>query len=565
MARRDALERADEGRSTQLLKGGVRVASDPEVREDSPKGRVGTAPGSGEATSSAAHSNASIPPAERTPKPKKDRTGRLTRAVGATLAKPLGDRTWDVVGPELKDLADFAFRGMNFVGLECLKAMGVPTTVSLETRTYRWINEYLEQHRAYWANKSTVGWSEENADGRLHKQRTEAKIIRRSVLVVPSNVLGALSRLAHQKHKTWRKDAVRGTKRPPWMNYGHPIVWGEAWDLERDDKGYVLSIKMCRQHPVCIKKPSCLCKPTRFALRVDGGNAHAQFRRMTSDPEVKLGNVQIFHDARKNDWSVRISYDAPMPPKAVLDPSKVLVVHRGMREFLTLATVAGTVIRGSDLPGAKGWAKTTTTGLSGMIAGAKKQFHRRRRDFQMKKRAAPKLGRGWWHATKLYRDLEDTEALFVKTVCQQIAARTVTYANINECGRIVLDDWSARQAAWDADKAGQLYLAMLVRRWPFAMLREAIEWAAKKAGIEVIVVPAAYESQTCPLCKHVDPKSDRGDGMFVCTGCELRYGTDAIAAWNMAIAAGSPGAFEAYDTKLKAAVSSIKNREKKSA
>jgi IS605 OrfB family transposase len=560
---RDTFERASEDHGTQP-KDCVRAEIRSKVRKDSPKGRVGTAPHNGEATS-LAHSNASLPPSVKKARVKKDRSGRLTRAVGATILKPLDGRTWDDVGNELRDMADFAFRAMNFVGLECLKAMGVDSDVSLETRTYRWVGVYLTQHRAYWASKSASHWADDKADAAQHKARSADTIARRAALNVPSCVLVALSRLAHQKHQGWRKTSAMGDKRPPWMNHGHPIVWGVGWSLEKDEKGYALSLKMCRQHQACLMKASCLCKPTRFALRIDGGNAHAQFRRMTTDPDVKLGNVQVFYDDRKRDWSVRISYDAPIPPPASLDVSKALVVHRGMREFLTLATVDGVVLRGSDLHGSKGWAKVTTTGLAGTIAGAKKQFHRRRRDLQMKKRAAPRLGRGWWHSTKLYRELEDTEARFVKTTCQQVAARVVSFAVANGCGRIVIDDWSARQAAWDADRSGQAYLAMLVRRWPFAMQREAIEWAAAKAGITVQAVPAAYESQRCPLCKLSDPKSDRGDGMFVCTGCDLRYGVDAVAAWNMAEAAGAPGAFEAYDQKIKAAVVAMKVAKKEKA
>ena len=242
------------------------------------------------------------------------------------------------------------------------------------------------------------------------------------------------------------------------------------------------------------------------------------------------------------NWSVRIAYDTPKPLPPDLDLAKVLLVHRGMREFLTLATSDGDVHRGSAMVDPKRWPKIRETGLSGMIASAKKQFHRRRRDLQKKKRAAQSSD-GGWHSTKLYRELEDTEARFVKTVCQQLAGSTVR-REIRDRQRV--RSHRARRLERQTGRvggrslSGLAYLAMMIRRWPFALQRDAIISAAEKAGIRVETVAAAYESQTCPLCKHVDAKSDRGTGTFLCTGCELRYNVDAIAAWNALAALGAP-------------------------
>ena len=506
---------------------------------------------------------------------KRDRTGMLVRAVGCILMKPISEGdTWDFAGDTLRDYQDFAFRAMNTALQDCLvsdrvfaiqqAAPGADSeakAVAPASLAYRSVNRFLEEHRAYWVKRSAKEWKD---DDQGHKARVESRIARRASLNVPSCICVALSKLAADKYVVWRKTSARGEMTLPSIKANQPIVWSTGWSLEKEPQGYALSLKVCRTGAVCITKGRCMCAPLRFALRVDGGSAHKQFKLMT-DPKaesegIRLGNVQVFYEARKRDWQVRITYESPRPAPIPLSKDRLLVVHRGMREFLTLCVVdqADVWMETADsLPTMK-WALSRGTGLSEYIRSVKDQFHRRRKGLQEKKRAlgGGKKGRGTWTRTSTYRQLEDTEARFVDTVCKQVASAVVKLAIQKGCGRIVMDDWSARQAAWLADRRGNAHLAMAVRRWPFAQQRTAIQWAADKIGLEFTAVDGRYESTTCPRCNHVDPASDRGSGRFLCTNdqCALAYGIDAVAAWNMAKAAGVPGAFELYDAKLQAAV-----------
>ncbi|WP_264010093.1 transposase [Mycolicibacterium doricum] len=42
---------------------------------------------------------------------------------------------------------------------------------------------------------------------------------------------------------------------------------------------------------------------------------------------------------------------------------------------------------------------------------------------------------------------------------------------------------------------------------------------SRYAGTQVIKVPAAFTSQRCPVCGHVDPKSRESQAVFRCTNC----------------------------------------------
>jgi putative transposase len=58
------------------------------------------------------------------------------------------------------------------------------------------------------------------------------------------------------------------------------------------------------------------------------------------------------------------------------------------------------------------------------------------------------------------------------------------------------------------------------------MLRYKLAWA----GGQLVEVPAAYSSQTCSACGHVDPKSRVSQALFLCTACGYSDHADLNAA-----------------------------------
>ena len=65
----------------------------------------------------------------------------------------------------------------------------------------------------------------------------------------------------------------------------------------------------------------------------------------------------------------------------------------------------------------------------------------------------------------------------------------------------------------------------------------ALQSVARYTGTEVVKVPAAFTSQRCSVCRHVDPKSRESQAVFRCTHCSHTEHADVNAAKNV-LAAG---------------------------
>ena len=81
-----------------------------------------------------------------------------------------------------------------------------------------------------------------------------------------------------------------------------------------------------------------------------------------------------------------------------------------------------------------------------------------------------------------------------------------------------------------AAKAG-LNTAILDKRWGFFRIRLDQKLAAR--GGVLIVVPAAFTSQTCASCGHVDAESRVMRDRFCCTACGQEAHADHNAACNI--------------------------------
>jgi len=69
--------------------------------------------------------------------------------------------------------------------------------------------------------------------------------------------------------------------------------------------------------------------------------------------------------------------------------------------------------------------------------------------------------------------------------------------------------------------------------WSFSQLRFFIEYKAKLHGVDVLAVPPAYTSQTCPGCGHTDKKNRPSRDAFVCRSCGYEGNADYVASLNI--------------------------------
>lgn len=79
-------------------------------------------------------------------------------------------------------------------------------------------------------------------------------------------------------------------------------------------------------------------------------------------------------------------------------------------------------------------------------------------------------------------------------------------------------------------KAG-LNRAILDQGW--SMFRAMLAYKLADRGGRLIEVPAAYTSQTCPVCGHVHPDNRKSQAAFVCVVCGHQANADTNAAINI--------------------------------
>ncbi len=70
--------------------------------------------------------------------------------------------------------------------------------------------------------------------------------------------------------------------------------------------------------------------------------------------------------------------------------------------------------------------------------------------------------------------------------------------------------------------------------WAFFQLRAFLTYKAQRAGVALVVVRAAYTSQTCPECGHCARANRRSQAEFVCTSCGFASHADHVGARNVA-------------------------------
>jgi IS605 OrfB family transposase len=73
--------------------------------------------------------------------------------------------------------------------------------------------------------------------------------------------------------------------------------------------------------------------------------------------------------------------------------------------------------------------------------------------------------------------------------------------------------------------------------WAFSQLRIFIEYKAKREGIPVIAVAAAYTSQTCSACGHCEKANRKSQSEFVCKVCGHSENADHNSAKNIRLRA----------------------------
>lgn len=234
-----------------------------------------------------------------------------------------------------------------------------------------------------------------------------------------------------------------------------------------------------------------------------------------------LGDCKLI--VRKKKWQALLTVKRVVN---TVTGGRTMALHRGVRNFL-VAAIAGQDDRHDA------FAQVIAEG--GDVLAHKAGYTARRKSLghHLGELGTGARGHGENRRYEHITRLEHTEADWVRTKCQQVAAKVVQLAQRRGVTEILLEEWS-NPAQDGAPELGE-HLEYLVRSFPLAQLKTAIVWAAKNVGISVREVATRNDSRRCPHCMTLNEHS--ADAKFRCSNeeCLLERGVDLIFAWNMLI------------------------------
>jgi len=446
----------------------------------------------------------------------------LTGVVKAAIVKPLGDVTWEQFGSLLRALRAPLHRVLNGV----VRELEVPHY----DREDWWADPkdaagLASPRTAAYRIAGTV-WREEcEAAAERVARKKEYPLDRVIAEHRPSSAaqLGAAS-IAFTRWKKFDKDRWRGETSLPSFKKESPIyLFNAGVQLRAEDGQYIASLALSGER-------------IEVVLGVDGGHEHAKIAKILSGA-ARSGDGKIIlvtdRHSKKPKWMLYLSMSWPAPER---QEGRTMALHRGIKSFLSCA------IQRSDTGAKDAFSAILETGED--LLRHKEAYSARRRSLgkQLRQLGAGARAHGKGRRYEAVTRIEDAEARWIRSKCQEVAAHACRLGEHKGVTRLLLEDWT-NPARDGAPHLGE-HIEYVIRSFPFAQLRESIEWAAKKRGWVVEIVKTDYNSRDCPNCGH---RHDAAQvDTFRCANCMLERNVDIIFAWNMLARDGkTPGIEEA--------------------
>lgn len=312
---------------------------------------------------------------------------------------------------------------------------------------------------------------------------------------------GMLSALAQRVSQSFEK-------RPSFNGDGQPIPIPAALsDVRLDEKSIIVRVKLVGDGSVDL-----IVAPFK--------GQHWRLLREIAEKKIKHGDMKIVYveDRRKKKkkWFLKIAYEAPVSQAKDVSPERAMIVHRGIRNALSLMA---------------------TTGFYGYESGAK-MFHQlgvldkrmeNTRKISQETLGSGAKGHGKKRRQQSYEAFGNKRADVVKTWCQQMGAFVCRKATEHGCGKVVIEEYGGIKPHKDSDVRRALL------RFPMYQLKQSIKDACEVRGLIFEEVPAEYVSTTCPVCGSNDSRQhNTHTGTFHCrTECGFERPADFVAALNM--------------------------------
>ena len=418
------------------------------------------------------------------------------RAIRLEIVKPVSE-TWEDIGsllrllsnatPKLLNAALDARVAIQVAGKQAVKLAIAPDAkaASPDGLTYQAVLRTVESLRE-WGSK----------------EGSQSARARYAQLEVPGGMASAISRAACQAFS--RRDQER-----PHFGSERILVRAAETQLVADDTGHVLRVGLRSKGRVA------------FVVAHSWGS-HLETLKSIATGAISHGDVKIQWDERRSKWYALLAYAAPEPVPMTVDPKRVLVVHRGARNALTLLPSTGA--RAIYLRGGK-------------FVAQRKKLQARASDTKRTsaaERGAGAKGHGKSRRFEQHSALDDKIARVTKTWCQQAAAFVQQTAERMGCGLIVIEDYGG------IEPHENVHVRRVIDRFPLYELKQAIVHRATSHGHTMTEVPAAWISSTCPVpdCGNQDTRQHNiRTNVFHCSACGFERPADWLAAyWMMRLA-----------------------------
>jgi len=318
-------------------------------------------------------------------------------------------------------------------------------------------------------------------------------------LDLPSHMAGAISVAAFHAHERARKEGVR-----PKFSSERILVQAVGTVLAKDGDGFLLSLKLRSDGEGVV-----------FAVGHSRGKHRETLEGMQSGV-IPYRDCKLKRDRDDGKWYAFLAYEAPeREPPQPLDPARVLIVHRGIRNAVTCMSSDGD------------WKKFP----GGKYLAQRRQLKARERKITAAERGDGAKGHGRRRRHQHRDAIGDKLARATHTFCQQVAAWVAKLALAWGCGTVLIEDYGGIEP--DDDPV----LRRVLDRFPLYELKQCIVSRLERDGIAlkeaVIKKPIAT---TCPLprCQVAHARSlDTRTNTFHCYKCTFERSADWIAAYWM--------------------------------
>ena len=223
--------------------------------------------------------------------------------------------------------------------------------------------------------------------------------------------------------------------------------------------------------------------------------------------------------------------------------SAVCVTERAGRWFVSMVgpEIADAANNGLPAVGLDLGVARLATLSNGQVIENPKAMAAGRRKLAACQRSVARKRKGSINRRKAKAKVAKAHARIANVRCDALHKATTTLANSH--GRIVIEDLRVKNMTAGGGKRGRKAKAGLNRvvlDAGFGTFRSMLEYKGRRFGCEVVAVAAAYTSQRCSVCEHVEKGNRTSQSRFCCLCCGHEANADLNAAKNILVAGSCP-------------------------